>query len=237
MRIDTRRFLIVASKNTLSAFKPLDDLEGVYVATKGGLRCSAFKLNDKSVCLFSPVSGLGDEALLSLVAIGNVSHLIAPNHYHNAGLKEYAKQFPNAKLLASSEAAPRLAKLTGLNFLDLQTLNPLLPKSFNFLQPEGLKTGEVWVRKTSNLRRAWFVVDAISGPKATAKRDKFDNPEMLKTFPTYGVRDITTYSKWFLKQVEADTPCLVIPCHGGISIANDLPKRLIALHHEYFSNA
>jgi hypothetical protein len=121
----------------VGAFKPLVDIAGVYAATKGDLRCSAFRLVDGSLCLFSPVLGLGGDALQSLKSIGNVSHLIAPNHYHNAGLVEYAKAFHAARLCAAPEAAPRLAKLTGLNFEDLEALIKLLPKSFSILEPKG----------------------------------------------------------------------------------------------------
>jgi hypothetical protein len=225
---------IMINSKSVGAFKPLDEITGVYVATKGGLRCSAFKLTDDSLCLFSPVLGLGDEALQSLKSIGNVSHLIAPNHYHNAGLVEYAKAFPAATLNASPEAATRLAKVTGLNFEDLPSLKKLFPKAFSILEPKGLKTGEIWISSTIKSLKAWFVVDAIAGPKMSDKIGQFDHPEMLKTFPTYGVRDIGKYSQWFLSQLKADNPSMVVPCHGGLIVANDLPKKLGDLHIKTF---
>jgi hypothetical protein len=230
------RFRIVVNPKLVEAFKPLAGVVGVYLATKGGLRCTAFKLMDGSLCLFSPVLGLGDDAMQSLKSIGPVSRLIAPNHYHNAGLAEYAKAFPKARLYASPNAAPRLAKLTGMSFEDLQSLKDLLPKSFAILEPKGLKTGEVWISGESDSKKAWFVVDAIAGPKMTAETDQFDYPELLKTFPTYGIRDINDYSAWFLKQLTADQPVLVVPCHGGLIAASDLPKKLLDLHNKTLLN-
>jgi hypothetical protein len=225
---------IMINSKSVGAFKPLDEITGVYVANKGGLRCSAFKLTDGSLCLFSPVLGLGDEALQSIKSIGTVSHLIAPNHYHNAGLAEYAKAFPAAKLNASPEAASRLAKVTGLNFEDLHNLKKVLPKSFSILEPKGLKTGEVWISSIGKLLKAWFVVDAIAGPKMSGKIERFDHPELLKTFPTYGVRDFAVYSGWFLEQLKADQPRLVVPCHGGLIAADNLPVTLRELHQKTF---
>jgi hypothetical protein len=218
----------------LGAFTPLAEIADAYTATKGGLRCSAFKLNNGNLCLFSPVLGLGDEAIQSLKSIGNVSHLIAPNHYHNAGLAEYAKAFPAAKLCASPEAAPRLAKVTGLHFEDLQNLKKHFPKSFSILEPTGLKTGEVWIGNSSKSLNAWFVVDAISGPKMIDKVNRFGRPEILKTFPTYGIREVASYSAWFLEQLKADQPRLVVSCHGGLIAEDNLPLKLRYLHQKTF---
>jgi hypothetical protein len=218
----------------LSRFVPLPEIAGVSVATKVNLRCTAIKLKDGGVCLFSPVAGLSAEAKASLAAIGPVTHLLAPNHYHNAGLAEYASAFPKALLCAAPAAAPRLKALTKLKFHDLADLSAALPAQFLLLTPEGLKTGEVWMRARDHGLVGWFVVDAIAGPKMSAGKTRFDRPELLKTFPRFGVCDKTAYRDWFARQLRADQPRLVVPCHGGIAAADNLPQQLAQLHSKTF---
>jgi hypothetical protein len=222
-------------QTALSAFSSLAEIAGVFAATKGGLRCTAIKLQDGGVCLFSPVAGLSAEARNSLELIGKVTHLFAPNHYHNRGLAEYSSIFPDAMLCASSKAAPRLEQVTGLAFSDLSDLAPRLPAQTSLLEPDGLKTGEIWVRAKTGKLTAWFVVDAIAGPKTSGGETRSDHPELLKTFPHFGVRNKTAYAGWFETQLRIDHPRLVVPCHGGIVAAGDLPQKLQRLVREAFS--
>ena len=70
-----------------SAFAALDDFSGLYRAERGSLRCTAIRLRSGGLLLlFSPVQGLGDTAIASLAALGEVEVLFAPNHYHNKRL-------------------------------------------------------------------------------------------------------------------------------------------------------
>ena len=213
----------------LSSFEPVDGLDNVYTAQKATLRCTAIALRDGGVCLFSPVQGLGDAAKDSLSAIGRVTQLLAPNHYHNKGLAEYADAFPDAILCASAAAAPRLRKVTGLDPADLGNLKMTLPRNMKLIETDGLKTGEVWLRSSAGGRTTWFVVDAFSGPKAGKSGGVADAPEMLKTFPNFGVADRTVYAAWVAEQIDRDRPDTVVPCHGAIVRAPDLPKKLAAL--------
>jgi hypothetical protein len=224
----------MAGTKLLSAFAPLPEIAGVHVTTKGGLRCTAIELVDGGMCFFSPVSGLGDEGLRSLHGLGQVTHLLAPNHYHHLGLTEYVKAFPKALLCASSFAAQRLAKVTGLAFSGLNDLAKRLPKSMDLIEPPGLKTGEVWLRYRSKRLTAWVLVDALAGPKMSATRSRFARPDFLKTFPNFGVRDKIVYSAWFAEQVAADRPQMIVPCHGGIIAAGDLPAKLLSQHRNVF---
>jgi hypothetical protein len=218
----------------LNRFIPLPEIAGILVATKVNLRCTAIKLKDGGVCLFSPVAGLSAQAKASLAAVGPVTHLLAPNHYHNAGLAEYSSAFPTALLCAAPEAAPRLEALTKLTFRDLADLSAALPAQFSLLAPEGLKTGEVWIRAHDRGLVGWVVVDALAGPKMSGGKTRFDRPELLKTFPRFGVRDRSAYRDWFARQLRADQPRLVVPCHGGIAAADNLPQQLAHLHSETF---
>ena len=93
----------------LSKFEPVADVNGLFTATKGDLRCTAIVLKSGGLCLFSPVAGLNDQAKASLADLGPVEFLFAPNHYHNKGLAEYQAAYPTAKTIASDAGRPRLS--------------------------------------------------------------------------------------------------------------------------------
>lgn len=205
----------------LSKFAPVPLQKDMWSAHKGTLRCTAFKLRDGSLCLYSPVSGLGDVGQSSLGAIGNVSFLLAPNHYHNKGLAEYSQAFPDARLICSEQARPRLQKQTGLSFEDVGLLNPLLPEGCNILEPEGLKTGEIWMQQKSSAGTIWIVCDAFTG-SAKKGEDISTQIELLGTFPKFGIKDAKTYASWVEGRLAADPPALVVPCHGSIIQSQDL---------------
>jgi hypothetical protein len=128
--------LRVGAKKTLSAFRSVDGSPNIFLADKGDLRCTAIKLNNNQVALFSPVQGLGHDAIESLAPLGRVTFLLAPNYYHNKGLAEYGAAFPNACLCAPEAAQPRLKKLTGLSFQGLDGLCGVLPDHMSIIQPD-----------------------------------------------------------------------------------------------------
>ena len=111
---------------TIQPFSPVDGLEDTYIGRLGKLNCFAFRLKDGSLCLYSPVAGLETAAGQSLAELGEVSMILAPNHYHNKGLAGHAAAFPNASLICSKGAEPRLKKITGLAFDPLDTLKAQL---------------------------------------------------------------------------------------------------------------
>lgn len=218
----------------LSAFEKLDGIDDLFTAYKGNLRCTAIRLNDGRLCLYSPVQGIGQKALQSLAEIGEVAFLLAPNHYHHKGLKEYVKSFPNALLCAPDYAAPRLQKVTGLSFSSLETLEALFPAGIAIVTPDGLKTGEIWLRIENADKTAWLLVDAFCGPKIGKGNAEAEIPETLKTFPVYGTGDRASYRSWVSKQIGNDRPEILIPCHGAVVRAKDLPAKLERLVDEIF---
>jgi hypothetical protein len=212
----------------LSTFRPIDGLENVFVAERGNLRCSAIKLRDGGYCLFSPVFGLGDEATASLGQLDAVRFLLAPNHYHSAGLAQYARRFPAARLCTSERARPRLEKITGLRFEPLDEVRLALPACIACFEPQGLKTGEIWLRALGSKHAAWIVVDAFCGPKGGANRPAIA-PQLLSTFPRVGIGDKRSYLDWLEAQVTADQPTMLVPCHGAIVANPRLPEQIRTL--------
>ena len=215
-------------RKELSAFKPLDGFDGIYTSQKGTLRCTAIRLRTGGLCLYSPVSGLGSQAIDSLSALGRVTHLLAPNHYHHKGLSEYVENFPNATLCSTEAARPRLQKQTGLHPIPLHEADLHLPKGTILVEPPGLKTGEIWLDISAGMTRLWIVTDAFCGPQT--KRGEFsDKPELLGTFPTFGIADRQTYFDWLSTISKSASPTTLLPCHGTIIKGDRLAEDIVKL--------
>ncbi|MEP5760004.1 MAG: hypothetical protein ABJ327_12000 [Litoreibacter sp.] len=213
----------------LSAFTAINGIEDVYTAQKGGLRCSAVRLKGGNLCLYSPVLGLGAVALESLSNLGEVSHLLAPNHYHHKGIKEFKSVFSKATLCCTSRAMPRLEKQTDLRFQDLDNAALHLPDHITLIEPQGLKTGEVWLQVVSNSQTLWIVTDAFCGAKGPIGK-VVDQPALLGTFPRYGIADLGAYLDWLSCQIEKNKPTMIAPCHGSLianNFAGDLALELV----------
>jgi len=212
----------------LSPFAAVAGLDGVYTAEAKNLRCVAIRLRSGNLCLYSPVQGLGDAARASLDALGTVSHLLAPNHYHNKAVTEYAAAFPEAVLCCSDAARPRLEAQTGCTFVPLQSADMHLPDGATLATPVGLKTGEVWIDVESGPQRCWILTDAFCGPKTT-KGAFADRPALLGTFPTYGIGDLPAYLDWLRSFAHTAAPTMIVPCHGSIVSGTDLRPSAVGL--------
>ncbi len=199
------------------------------MAENDSLRCMALPLKGGDLCLFNPVNGLSGLTLAKLGESGTVKYLLSPNHYHNKALRSYCDQFEGAIPCASTKAGQRLRKITGLKVARLAGLTRKLHASMDVIHPVGLKTGEIWLRIRTRSDVAWLVGDAYCGP-ASKKGGSFTaTPQLLATFPKFGIGDRRQYVNWVKAQVEEDQPSTVVPCHGGIIRSQQLPQKLIRL--------
>lgn len=210
---------------TKDDIQALAGTEGVFVQRQGKLSCSILRMRDDSLCLYSPLPKLTPGMKRGLDALGVVSVLLAPNHYHNRGLKPYEAAFPTARLVAPPEAQPRLEKQTGLRFEGLELLEPLLPPGTRILEPEGLKTGEIWLEVDAAEDRIWIVCDGFSAP-AAPNGGYADKPQMLGTFPKYGAKDGAAYRVWVEDRIAERPPTMLVPCHGSPVKSPDLGPML-----------
>lgn len=197
-------------------FEPVEGMDGVFTATRGALRCVAIRLRSGDYCLYSPVAGLEEEAR----ALGQIAVLLAPNHYHNKGIAAHRAMFPQARLIAPQACCDRLHKVTGAEFSSLERSVLALPDDMRLIPTQGLKTGEVWVIHSGGLG----VVDAFAGAAGDG-----DTPQMLKTFPRYGVSDPQVYVAWVSAFMAREKPVILVPCHGGIVRNEALPALLTEL--------
>ncbi|MEP5728478.1 MAG: hypothetical protein ABJL67_03790 [Sulfitobacter sp.] len=210
---------------TIQPFSPIGGLDGVVIGRAGKLNCIAFRLRDESICLYSPVAGLETSGRDSLAKLGGVSMILAPNHYHNKGLTGHANAYPNASLICSKGAEPRLKKITGLAFDPIDILKSQLADNQRILEPEGLKTGEVWVEVRTQSEIAWIVTDAFSA-KLHSPGVCAEAPNMRGTFPRYGVKDASVFKDWANKQLSTDHPTILLSCHGSPVHSPDLDVQL-----------
>jgi len=91
---------------------------------------------------------------------------------------------------------------------------------------------EQWAATTALL--SIVVVDAFCGPKIETGKAHADMPELLKTFPNFGVGSKDVFVFWVKDQIGRDQPGMVVPCHGSIIRAEDLAKRLEKLISDNF---
>lgn len=206
-----------------AGLEPIADIDGLWSIRKGNLRCVAISLPDGGAALYSPVRKTSGTAF----AVAPVRYLLAPNHYHNLGLGEHVEAFPEADRVCSNGARPRLEKVTGLAFAGLEGLAEALPAHANLLEPEGLKTGEVWVCLRAQDEIIWIVTDAFCGVQE--KSDAEPKVGFLKPFPTYGLRDKAVFSAWVQNRLDLETPTMIVPCHGEIVQGKDLKQDIGAL--------
>lgn len=190
---------------------------------RGNLRCTIVDLPKGGVCLYSPV----EKTIAALSETLDVRYLFAPNHYHNKGIAEHVDAFRDAKLVGSDAARPRLEKVTGHGFGDLSQLRDALPDNISLVEPEGLKTGEVWMVIRAEDELVWVVTDAFCG--VLEKGDVRARAGFLKTFPTYGLQDKQRFSNWVQQQLAESEPTMILPCHGEIVRGSELTREITAL--------
>ena len=211
-----------------AGFQQVDGFHDLYVGRSNKLSCTAFRMRDGSLCLYSPVAGLETTFAHHRSELGEVTALLAPNHYHNKGLNAHIEAFPNATVYCSSAAQPRLSKMTGLTFNALDQLRERLPDGSDLHEPSGLKTGEVWLRVKSHMDCALAVTDAFSAVLRPLG-SYADCVSLLRTFPHYGVKDAGSYKTWASEFLNTTPPSILLPCHGSPVKSVDLIKELIDL--------
>lgn len=206
----------------------IQGFNGLYVARSKKLSCTMFRLRDGSLCLYSPVKGLETELAQRQKELGQVSAILAPNHYHNKGLVAHLEVFPNASLYCAAAAEPRLKQITGLTFEALDRLQERLPEGSGLHEPYGLKTGEIWLKVKSLAGCALAVTDAFTS--ALRPPDGYaDRVSLLGTFPRYGVQDAGSYKIWATEFLAVTAPSILLPCHGSPVKSVDLVAQLIDL--------
>ncbi len=224
-------------------WKPFDESAGLWMLgqTLDGvciLRSVALRLADGTLAVVGPIRESPRESFTELDALGRPVFLLAPNFFHHLGLAAYAEKFPDAQVVASAKATPRLSRQITCPIGPLADLQNLLPDRVSLLEPSGTRNGEVWLRAETAQGVVWIVSDAFFNLPRTPRTVMgivvrlFGIGPGLRIGPTFkwiALKNRREYAVWLKGQLEADQPSVLIPGHGDICEGDDLPDRLTAL--------
>lgn len=224
----------------MSNWQPIAGLAGLsrFVRLDAGVpmfSSLALALNGGGSLVVSALPSDVEDDFAALEEIGSPAMLLAPNHYHNLGLKPFIKRYPAAMAVSSDAARPRLVKQTSLPIGSLDALSERLPRGVSILQPEGLKQGEVWLRFETPEGVVWAVCDAFFNvtPAPSSFFGGFlwltqgaPGLRIGGTFLLVGIADKKRYSSWLRERLASDRPIGFIPAHGEPIFAPDLADQL-----------
>ncbi|WP_141731687.1 hypothetical protein [Oligoflexus tunisiensis] len=201
------------------------------------LRMVALRLDHGKLLVYSPLPLKKDEDFRKLDELGEVAVVLAPNIYHNLGIKPFRQRYPKVQLLASSSAIPRLRKVTGETFATPDSIAALLPSAVAIVEPHGLKNGEVWMSiRGPNGEGILVVGDAyfnMSAPKGrlfhAVLRLTGAGPgfRVSRVFHMIGIQDRAAYRAWLDQLMKFVRPKVLIPCHGAIHRSENLGAELV----------
>jgi hypothetical protein len=202
-------------------------------------RMAIFGLGGGDLLVVTPGVPSSDTFWDEVARLGTPRFLLAPNHFHNAGLAAWKKRFPDAKVVAHARAHARLRKqVPGVAVEDLSLLEAALPEGMRVFGPPMAKQGETWVSVRTKDGNAWFVTDSIineerlpGGPMGLMLRlvgfraELMTNPLFKRIF----LKDKQAYKAWVGEELDRDQPVLFVPSHGAVLRGPDVCARLRAV--------
>lgn len=175
---------------------------------------------DGEVAVISPVSNPGEDIVREIEALGQVRLLIAPNHFHYLGLSSWKERFPQAAVVASEAAIPRIRKKLR-SPIDIEPRGEMVA-GWRLAEPPGLKNGELWAMGGDE-GTTWIVGDAffnvpgpLSGGMGMALRLTRTAPG-LRIGGTWGplhVKSKGEYASWLADRLDREPPDRLVPLHG-----------------------
>ncbi|MBP6633466.1 MAG: hypothetical protein KBG28_28410 [Kofleriaceae bacterium] len=221
-----------------SPWQVLDPSLPLLAATYGKqqVRMVALGLRGGGLVVASPGTR-GDEARAALAEVAGPSEvrfLLAPNHFHNAGLADWQRAFPSAQIVAHPTAQPRLRKkLPGLTIHGLEALAAALPDGASLHSPPMAKQGETWLAVVRPDLRVLYVCDAIVNLRTVGfpftlagfRNRLMTNPFFKRLF----LRDKRAYQAWAAETLTTLAPTLFVPSHGELERGPEVTAALLAV--------
>jgi hypothetical protein len=192
-------------------------------------------LDGDALLVHSP-TWVGDDTFAQVAAFGTPRVLFAPNHYHHLSIRRFRERWPDASVVASPTAIPRLRKLGHVGLCSV-TDQPL-PARMRWLLPEGTRSGEAWLELDSDPGPTWIVCDAVfhetrpvKGLEGLFLRLSRATPglAMGKTFTVACLSDRAKYRAWVLEAVARSRPWRMLFSHGQALEGPDLSGALAEL--------
>ena len=187
------------------------------------------------LAVYNPGATVPADLVADLRRRGRVTLLVAANHFHHLGIAAWRAAFPEALVVASPLAIPRLrghgVEASGHGGI-------ALPAGAQVLEPVGLRTGEIWLSLATGRGRCWIVGDAFFNVARTPR-----NPTGLMlwltgttpglrvgtTFRRLAVGERAAYRSWLAEALATERPEILVPAHGEVLRDAQLPRRLATL--------
>jgi hypothetical protein len=191
-------------------------------------RTVAIELPGGGHCVFSPTRGMAPGAIVP-------RFLVATNHYHWLGIPEWSARFPDARIVATKTAAPRLRSKLGREIGALDDVE--LPSGIRWLEAPGIGSGEIFV----DAEGTWIVCDAFfnepepgTGVMGFGLRLSGTIPGLRigQTWKFLQLANRSVYKEWMLARLASAPPSGLIMAHGAPIGGSDLGTRLADLVRE-----
>ncbi len=200
-------------------------------------RMALVGLGRGDLLVMSPGGGLSEADWARVAEFGVPRWVLAPNHFHSAGIAAWKERYPTARVVAHPTAIPRLkTKVPGVEFEDVSLLAAALPPSVRLMHPPTTKQGETWLSMRVADGCAWFVTDGIVNETKLPgvvgglmwligfRARLMVNPLFKRLF----LGDLHAYQSWVLAGLDRDAPRLFIPSHGAVIQGGETTARLRA---------
>ncbi len=178
--------------------------------------------NGAELLIHSP-TWVGDATFERIDALGRPRLIFAPNHFHHLSVRRFRERYPDARVVASAGAIPRLERHghTGLEKIE----DTLLPSKIRWLVPEGTKSGEAWlsVDVEGGAGPTWIVCDAFFHENAPIKGLEGAFLRLAKiapglcigmTFTMMCIADKRRYARSVHDLIDREKPSRVLFSHG-----------------------
>ena len=225
---------------TNTTWQLIDESIGIWEATykcpPSISRTVAFRLKSGGYMLYSAGADLVPSAQQEFLGDSQVEVILVPNSYHHIGVAAWKEIYPNATVVASDVAIPRLNRLGYNNVQPLSVIKDKLPQNLAIQEPPSTRNGEVWLVANTENGIIWVVCDAFFNytKKSKGAVNRFiqiamgTGPGLTVSRVVYWsqVRSHRRYRKWISSLLQRSTPTILIPSHGKILKDSRLSDKL-----------
>lgn len=186
----------------------------------------------------------GDEALYkALEERAPVAAVVAPNAYHNMGIRPWHERFPQAELFAPAQSIARVEKKGGVSGVKpVAAAADVCGDALELLDMPHYKSGEVLVRAPSPTEggSVWHVTDVIFNwpslpPSFVVKlifnvlSDSAPGFKLSGPAALFQMRDKRGVYRWLKELATKAPPLRIVPSHGTDVVLDPPGQRLIEL--------
>ena len=207
----------------------------------GTANAVAVRLDDGTLLVISPPTGLSARELDELASVGEVSSLLANNGAHYLGLTSFCERFPKATAYATDAARERIQQKSKrpLSLHPLSQLLPRLSRKVEVIAADGCKVGDVLVRIHSERGPLLYVGDFFANipklPWNPLFRIMFKLTKSAPGFRVFGIffkffsSDRAALRDFLIRELQASSPAVMIPAHGDCVARPDLGPTMISM--------